>query len=181
MPKSLPFPPGQMVGCFQIVELLADATRARDRRYAVHTLCCDQAMERSGHALIESERGGKQLCLHCATSSVAKAPVPTKSALFKTGERVGPVTVIGPGGLVGWREVRWGCCGKEELLKISRLHVMRHREKQGHQCMCKACTDAVKQSSLVKRAAPWMLASAVLPPGVLSAALAWPRPQLARA
>lgn len=173
MHKSAPFATGQMVGCFQIVELLADATRARDRSYRVKTLCCDLEMTRSGHALTASERGGKQLCLHCANTNGIKTQT-KDSPLYQPGETVGLVRITGLGALLGWREVRWKCCGKAELIKVARLHVMKHREKQGHVGRCRACTDAAPIQE-AKAARTWLPAGAMLPPGIVSAAVAWPR------
>lgn len=176
MPKSAPFVTGQMLGCFQIVELLTDANRARDRRYRVHTLCCDLEMERSGHALTESERGNKQLCVHCANTTGIKTQT-KDSPLFQPGETVGSVRITGLGDLLGWREVRWKCCGKAELIKVARLHVMKHHEKQGHVGQCRACTDvdARRHVAQAKAARAWLPAGAMLPPGIVSAAVAWPR------
>lgn len=166
------------MGCFTIVGLLDDAIRGRDRVYTVRTRCCNREMTRTADAIFKSNLRGSEQCSYCATGQAVKVPVPIKTSLMQPGAVVGPVTIIAEDEIVGWRLVRWSCCGKEELMRVTRLYTMRHREKQGEQPLCRACTDLARQATRGKAddQQRWAPAAAVFSPGILSAALAWPRP-----
>lgn len=174
-PKTLPYAPGTVMGCFKVVEWLADAPKSNARLYGCVTTCCGETVTRTGQALIVSQRAGKTLCLHCINTQRFPIETLVRSG-FQPGEVVGPVTILALGELPHDRLVRWSCCGETRVLGVKRLRVMRARAQDGQTCVCRACTDARRKESKERTAAPWHQSSAVLPAGILPAALAWPRP-----
>ena len=131
MNRKPPLVPGTLMGCYTVVGLLDDAIRGRDRVYTVRTRCCNREMTRNADAIFKSNLRGSEQCSYCATGQAVKVPVPIKTSLMQPGAVVGPVTIIAEDEVVGWRLVRWSCCGKEELMRVTRLYTMRHRRKAG--------------------------------------------------
>ncbi len=174
-PKTPPIAPGTVMGCFKVVEWLADAPKSNARFYEVVTTCCGERSTRTGQALIVSERLDKTRCLHCANTKLFPLEQMVRSG-FQPGSVVGPVTILALGELPRDRLVRWSCCGKTSVLGVKRLRVMRLRAQDGQTCVCRACTDARRKESQARTREPWHIATAVLPPGVIPAAAAWPRP-----
>lgn len=175
-PKTPPIAPGTVMGCFKVVEWLADAPKANARLYGCVTTCCGETVTRTGQALIVSARMDKTLCLHCANTKIFPIEQLVRSG-FQPGAVVGPVTILAQGELPRDRLVRWSCCGKTSVIGVKRLRVMRLRAQDGQTCVCRACTDARRKESQARTREPWHIATAVLPPGVIPAAAAWPRPR----
>lgn len=183
MAQKPPFMPGQIMGAFEILDLARDALDSRKRVYRVRALCCGQVVERTSHSLRSSDRVEAGRCKDCGVAHKPAAVRPTPSGKYPPGMAVGPVVVVAEGEITGWRRVRWGCCGREELLQVGRLSMMRYREAQGQAGQCRACDHAARrgESAAVAVDLPggrksWLPAGAVLPLGVISAAVAWPRP-----
>ena len=178
MPQKPPFAPGQILGAFEIIALVREAVLTRNRVYQVRTLCCDQVVERTGHSLMASERAEAARCLACGIAHKARPPRRAPSDKYLAGMQVGPVRVVGVPDLQGWRQVRWACCDKEELIQVARLSVLSYRAARGQVGRCLDCDYAARRGHVLtpEPVSRCMAASAMLPPGVVSAALAWPRP-----
>lgn len=181
MAQKPPFAPGLVMGAFEILALLRDAPDSRKRIYRVRALCCGQVVERTSHSLKSSERAESGRCKTCGINH-RPAAAPRPSGKYPVGLVVGPVTVVAADEMTGWRRVRWACCGLEEMVKVGRLSVMRYREARGQVGQCRACDHAARRGEaavavdLPGSRKAWLPAGAMLPVGVLSAALAWPRP-----
>lgn len=178
MPQKPPFAPGQILGAFQVIALVREAQQARNRLYQVRTLCCQQLVERTSHSLAASERAEAGRCLACGLAHKARPPRRSPSDKYLPGMQVGPALVIAVPDLQGWRQVRWSCCGKEELIQVGRLSVMSYRQARGHVGRCLDCDYTARRSpaQTPEPASRCRAGTATLPPGVISAALAWPRP-----
>ncbi len=165
--------PGDVLGAYRVLSLHTPAATSRDRLYHVEATCCDVEMVRSHKSLVECRRVGRMQCLRCACAQPSGAHL--DNSLLAVGEVVGPVTIIALD-IPLWRRVRWACCGKEEALSVQRLYTFKHRAKSGQTPVCRACTDAAKRATKGQRQRHWLPATAILPPGIIPAALAWPRP-----
>ena len=178
MPKKAPFAPGQILGAFEIIALLREARDSRNRLYQVRTLCCHQVVERTSHTLAASARAEAGRCKACGIAHLARPAMRTPSDKYQAGMQVGPVRVIGVPDLQGWREVRWSCCDREELIQVGRLSVMSYRAARGQVGRCLECDHAARRAHALtpEPVARWLPGSATLPAGVVSAAVAWPRP-----
>lgn len=178
MPQKPPYAPGQILGAFEIIALVREAVYSRNRLYQVRTLCCQQLVERTSHSLAAAARAEAGRCLACGLANKALPPRRAPADKYLPGMQVGPALVIAVPDIQGWRQVRWACCDKEELIQVHRLSVLSYRQARGQVGRCLDCDDAARRSPALtpESASRWMAASALLPPGVVSAAVAWPRP-----
>lgn len=179
-PKKPPYAPGTTMGCFTVIAWEADAPKSNGRLYDCVTTCCGERVVRTGQALIVSQRDGKELCLHCANTRRFPIEQLVRGG-FQVGSVVGPVTVIALGEARLYRLVKWSCCGKINSLSLKVLRVMRLRAQAGQVCVCRTCEMARRALRKNEPASPWQAASAVMPEGVIPAAIAWPRPASLRA
>lgn len=178
MPQKPPFAPGQILGAFEIIALVREAVYTRNRLYQVRTLCCNQVVERTSHSLMASERAEAGRCLACGIAHKARPARRAPSDKYPPGMQVGPVRVIGVPDLQGYRQVRWSCCDREELIQVGRLSVLSYRAARGQVGRCLDCDYAARRGHVVapEPVSRWLAGTAMLPAGVVSAALAWPRP-----
>ena len=161
-------PPGAEYGTYRILSVPTTALAARERLYNVVALCCQAEFVRSHAALTEGRRVGCRQCPRCAQAHPLRQAAP----VFPVGEAVGPVMIVASDRPL-WRRIRWACCGAEEDLSMLRLHVLKNRVKNGFEPVCGDCN---RQRPHSRPTALAMRATAMLPPGIISAASAWPRP-----
>ena len=161
-------PPGAEYGAYRILSVHTPARAARERLYTVESLCCGAEFVRSHAALTEGRRVGCRQCPRCAQAHPLRSAVP----VFPVGAAVGPVTIVANDKPL-WRRIRWSCCGAEEDMSMLRLHVLNSRFKQGFEQVCYTCNRQRPRSRPTPLA---MRATALLPPGIISAARAWHRP-----
>ena len=173
MRATIYLPIGSTCGPFEVLRLNTDAVNCRYRTYDVRAKCCGDEMVRSHRSLQESERLERTVCARCAQYQVQQTGLKDNSKLG-VGTVVGPIRITGLEGGPRQRRVQWACCGKEEIVSLQRIYVIRHRANSHRSELCGDC-----QAQLTKRPkSPFMLAMAELPPGIISAAEAWPRPRL---
>ncbi len=94
---------------------------------------------------------------------------------------MGPVTVLAAGPTTVLKRVLWSCCGREDVIGHERLYRMRHNAKTRPGAVCQACYIARRSGLPVSlEVAPHLdwRPTEILPPGIISAAVAWPRPRL---
>ena len=161
-------PPGAEYGAYRILSVHTTALAARERLYNVVARCCQAEFVRSHAALTEGRRVGCRQCPRCAQAHPLRQAAP----VFPVGEAVGPVMIVASDRPL-WRRIRWACCGAEEDMSMLRLHVLNNRLKHGFEQVCGDCN---RQRPGSRPTALAMRATAMLPPGIISAASAWPRP-----
>ena len=161
--------PGDRLGCFEVMRpLTGPEVPLRQQQFMVRTCCCGLELVRGYRALRDAARLERARCRRCAdvASGFGKKTV-------GTGTRFGPVVVEAESGGRYW--ARWDCCGRVAEMSSSRLYVLRHEAKQGAAPVCRECYLQAKGATH-KVKTPWCPAAAELPAGILSAAVAWPRP-----
>ena len=171
MRATIYLPIGSSCGPFEILRLNTDSANCRDRTYDVRARCCGDEMVRSHRVLQESERLKRTVCARCAQYQVQQTGTKDNSKLG-VGTVIGPIRITGLEGGPRQRRVQWSCCGKEEIVSLQRIYVIRHRANSNLSEMCGDCLAEVAK----RPKSQYMLASAILPPGVIHAAVAWPRP-----
>ncbi|MBP8282889.1 MAG: hypothetical protein KAX46_03095 [Chromatiaceae bacterium] len=170
MTRAIYLQPGDVLGAYRVISVHTTAPEGRDRLYTVESTCCHTEVVRSHKVLIEGRRVGHTQCPRCARQICAEQRLDNRP--FAVGDVVGPVTLIALE-VPMWRRVRWECCGTEELLSVQRLHQIKHRAKDGFQQLCGECN---LKRARTRYMGVLMRATATLPPGIIPAAVAWPRP-----
>ena len=194
------YQPGDVIACYTVVAQTADAPAREHRRYLVQAQCCGREMERSEETLADYGRRPRARCLRCAQAAAGAR----KRAQCAVGEVFGPVAVLGPGEREGHWRVRWDCCGAEAELARRYLVTLRTQAADGKRAICSSCAAvaakalgaerqavrraarvareaalrrqaARRQAAMVEKARQYR-GTAKLEPGVISAAVAWPRP-----
>lgn len=198
--KAEPLQVGDTLACYTILAVLSDAPKSNYRRYSVRADCCGR--EFAGNELMfkKAARAEAECCHVCALRAAGKE----KRAAYAVGQQFGPVRILGPGEKFRWWRVQWECCGKIIEVTQHYLSVLRVREDQGRTAVCLACSiarsrmlpqDRPPRPSRSKAAlaasrglgAPIRQPktpikplvtpiAAELPTGIVSAAIAWPRP-----
>lgn len=120
--------------------------------------------------LVEDHRVGCAQCPRCAQAQPSRAH--QDQSRLAVGDVVGPVIIIALDQPLS-RQVRWACCGAEEALSIKRIHQLKHRARYVLQQLCDECN---RKRPRPRYMGPWMQATAMLPPGIIPAGAAWPRP-----
>ena len=167
MRATIYLPIGSTCGPFEVLRLNTDSVNCRYRTYDVRAKCCGDEMTRSYRVLVEAERLESTMCARCVQQTGLQ-----DNSKLGVGIVVGPIRIVGLEGGPRQRRVEWSCCGKEEVVSLQRIYVIRHRANSNRSQMCGDC-----QAQLTKRPkSPFMPAMAELPLGILSAAVAWPRP-----
>ena len=168
--------PGDEVGYYTVIALLEDARSHANRLYQARMGCCGRVVEITQKRLIDSRRYGALSCQPCAARArLINRGAPVHVLAVTIGEGIVPVTVIAAGEDSRHKIVRWRCCHKEEELSHAALYRLRHAAKIGEgRQRCRACYTKGSNGQPRQRtvAAPTIM----LPPGILSAATAWPRP-----
>ena len=171
MRAKIYLPIGSTCGPFEVIRLNTDSVNCRHRTYDVRAKCCGDEMVRSHRVLVESARLDRTYCARCAQYQVQQTGMKDNSKLG-VGVVVGPIRIIGLECGPRQRQVQWACCGKEETVSLQRIYVIRHRSNSSRSEMCGECLAQITQ----RPKSPYMQALAQLPPDILSAAVAWPRP-----
>ena len=170
MPRAVYLSPGDVLGAYRVLAVHTPAAEGRDRLYNVESTCCHTAMVRSHKVLVEGRRVG---CAQCPRCAQALPPMTRyKHCPFAVGDVVGPVTIIALDEPL-WLQVQWQCCGGLETVNTTRLHQLKNRAKAGFQQLCGECN---RKRARPRYMGPWMQATAMLPPGIIPAGAAWPRP-----
>lgn len=60
------YQPGDVVACYSVVKLLEDASAREHRRYLVTANCCGRELERAEETLADYGRRPRERCMHCA-------------------------------------------------------------------------------------------------------------------
>lgn len=175
------FHPGEVVGYATIIRLLFDAPAYELRSYLVRLACCGREVDLTQRQLKDAERRERNMCAQCFGHEVRLTP-PSPRQTVAIGETIGPVTVLGAGATTTQKRVIWSCCGREDVMSHERLYRLRHAAKtQSHEAVCQFCYTAKRQGVPVVFDQPtrtdWR-PTEILPPGILSAAVAWPRPRV---
>jgi hypothetical protein len=167
--------PGDEVGYYTVIALLEDARSHANRLYQARMGCCGRVVEITQKRLIDSRRYGALSCQPCAARArLTKRGAPVHGLAVTIGESIGPVTVIAAGADSRHKIVRWHCCNKEEEVRHAKLHRLRsdHKHGQTHE----QCWSCYTKGRYANRPVP--PPALILPPGILSAATAWPRPRV---
>ena len=204
--KGKPLQPGDTFACYTILAVISDAPKSNYRRYLAKAECCGREIERNELVFKKAQKAGATRCHRCAQA----AANPGKRADYAIGEQFGPVRILGRGESFRMWRVVWECCGKESELAQHYLIVLRVREAQGRTAVCLPCSiqrsrllpeDRPPRPSRSKAALaasrglgapirqprtpiPQPLITPIaaqLPTGIVSAAIAWPRPGRASA
>lgn len=179
------YQPGEIVGYVTIANIIHDHQSSMHRSYAVKTNCCGMALERSQDALRDAARKGRTLCERCSRKHRALAEGPRDKQPVKPGAVMGPVVVLGPGSGPNYRSVQWGCCGHLDELTINYLYKLKSKAKlTDYHGLCQRCAALRREQDrpepAVEVPSPQYDAQGyaryLLPPGMISAAVAWPRP-----
>lgn len=147
---------GQVLACYEVLEMVRDARSSEHRRYRVKALCCGTEYERAEHTLKSAHRRGYGGCPSCSTRAAQYARSEKK---FGYMERCGPVRVLARGSELGLWRVVWDCCDRESELTTKYLQMM--RKAQNVESVCRAC--AIERSR-VEAAARRVLGARVRPP-----------------
>lgn len=171
--KAKPFEPGQILGGYRVDALKHLGETIDDNTYDCHTICCGKEAIRSHMALYGARRRGNKSCKNCADRAY-HADRRAKSRR-QVGEILGHYQILGH--VEDAYRVRTTCC-QSELVKSHRQ--VTEAQRQGMYC-CLFCKKAgfVKKAPEVAVTMPadtrqvWCLETQ----GLISAALAWPRPR----
>ena len=171
--------PGQVVGYLTVLKILIDSRSYENRVYECRTGCCGRVVELTQRQLKDAERRERAGCIHCRGKQPVTPPAPRQTV--QIGDVIGPVTVIRAGGSTTHKRVLWSCCGREDEISHERLYRMRYNAKTQPGAVCQACYIARRSGLPVSlEVAPrldWR-PTEILPPGIISAAVAWPRPRV---
>lgn len=202
MAASKPLRVGERIACYTILAVLSDAPKSNYRRYRARADCCGREVERNELVFKRALREGVTRCHRCAQ----EAANPSKRAAYAVGQQFGPVRILGRGETFRMWRVVWDCCGKESEVGQHYLCNLKTREAQGRTAVCLACSIARSRMlpqdrpprpsrSKAALAASRGLGAPIrqpktpmvtpipaeLPTGIVSAAIAWPRPGRASA
>jgi hypothetical protein len=164
---------GDLCGPYAVLGLVTDGLLLADRVYAVEAQCCGARGERGEKALMDNARLGRDLCLRCSNQRRGGQQVS-----IQPGDQFGLMTIVKvlARGTYGRFVVRYGCCGRLEEVGGGYLYFMRSEARRtDHVRQCRAC---YRTAARVKAAA--LDAPALLTPGLISAAVAWARPESLR-
>ncbi len=182
MPAIVRFQPGEIQGYITIINLTREMPNSADRLYRVRRDCCGTETEMSHSAIRDTVRKRRECCARCAILKKRAGGQFKGGDPVQRGAVMGPVTVIRAGGSATHKRVIWSCCGREDEMSHERLYRLRHAAKtQSHEAVCKFCYSAKRNGVPVVFDQPprtdWR-PTEILPPGILSAAVAWPRPRV---
>ncbi len=162
---------GETYAYLTVVKQVTESSLAEMRVYRVRADCCGAVSDRRESLILDTARKNRATCQACRTvkddQRRAKEP----------GEQFGPVVVVS--GVGPW-VVRWLCCGDEAVMTHRRLMVLRNQARYGRNLACRSCSHvfgAPRPVVLPQEALQDLPNSGDLPYGLISAALAWPRPQ----
>jgi hypothetical protein len=173
------FHAGDVVGYCTIVRLLIDDRAYENRTYQVLTNCCQQPVERTHKQLRQAQFRLRSACEACSRLARSKLPSAPRQPV-RVGDVMGPVVVLAEGPTTKIKKVIWSCCGKVDLVGNERLYRLRHNAKLQPDAVCKDCYQLKRYGAPtvdVPARTDWR-PTEILPPGIISAAVAWPRPRL---
>ena len=171
--KATPFEPGQILGGYRVDGLKHLGETIDDTTYDCHTICCGKEAVKTQVILSDARKRGQKACKSCADK------IYQEQRRARTRRHVGEIAAFYEVLEVvndGYR-VRTTCC-QSELVKSHRQ--VTEAQRQG-MCCCLFCKKAgfVKKAPEVVVTMPadtrqvWCLETQ----GLISAALAWPRPR----
>ena len=170
--KAKPFEPGQILGGYRVDGLKHLGETIDDTTYDCHTICCGKEAVKTHVILFDARKRGQKACKPCADK------IYQEQRRAKTRRQVGEILafyevleVVGDG-----YRVRTTCC-QNELIK-SHTQVTQ-ASYQGMAC-CRACRDArlvIKKEEEVPVIQDTRQVWCLETQGLISAALAWPRPR----
>lgn len=161
--------PGQVFGCYEVLAPLSGPGVAiRHRQYQVRTTCCGRELIRGYRALRESVRAARERCSRCQNRLRGEA-----MRTIQSGTRFGPVVIVAQCG--SRYQVRWDCCGGLAEVSSPRLYILRHEAKTGAKPRCRDCYLGARGAVRGRPQVALPVAMTILPVGVVSAAVAWPR------
>lgn len=182
MPKLVRLNEGGIYAYLKIIRLVADSNLAEMRHYLVQAQCCGTVAERSEKSIRDAARRERATCQACRWADTGIAP----------GQHYGPALVLEPADDL-WR-VRWDCCGRETTVRADHLRNLRNLANKGQDPWCRRCANAARvgvpqalRATLRRQddlrdddeePTGYHSGTGNLPPGAISAALAWPRPRL---
>lgn len=176
--------PGDVVGNATIVRLVEDDAHYSRRLYEARLACCGALVIRHQKHLCGSARAGVTLCAACSAKDKRARQVQQPRGMnIQVGAVIGPVTVIAAGSSKLHKIVRWACCGNEVEVPHKRLHRLRDEIKDGHPHRCWSCYVNSRYGPIRRQKPPPPPPPpppqiTILPPGIISAAVAWPRPRV---
>lgn len=161
--KAKPFQPAHQVGAYIIDELIHLGETVKDTTYKCTSSCCGKPFTLQHFSLHESRRAKRTMCRLCGIQVAHQGTRDKGSSIV--GEKYGFFEVTGfIGGLT--YQVRRRCCGVEEQREYKQIYLARYH----NQMRCSSCR--------AKGVAPVDTVQAGLEAlGIISAALAWPRPR----
>ena len=168
------FRPGDVVAHCTVIRLVCEALNYSLRTYEVRLACCGRVVEYTQKYLRKAQYKETRACPSCAAKARMTGTVRQPVVV---GEVIGPITVIGEGLTPRLKLIHWSCCGKEEQVGHEKLHRLRSDARHGntHE-KCWSCYTQGRYGTQPRPKLP--PPSEILPPGILSAAVAWPRPRL---
>ena len=173
------FQPGEIIANFTIVKITQDAPNYRERRYEVINNCCGSRGEHTQKNIRDAVRHNNQLCPACAAKARKLSRDFSHGEPIKIGSVIGAVTVLRAGDDNKHKLVKWGCCGREEQVPHTKLYKLRNAAKLAtweQRCMACYRAERSRDTHWLPRVRPQRTTMANL--GLISAAIAWPRPQL---
>lgn len=170
-PPAIDPRPGAVFGCYEVLACLSGPdVGVTSRQFAVRTTCCGRGLIRGYRALRESHHAGRSRCSRCQDRLRGAA-----MRTIQSGTRFGPVVIVAQCG--SRFQVRWDCCGAVAEVSSPRLYTLRHEAKFGGKPRCRECYLA-SRGAVAGVPQPALATVALLPPGVVAAGLAWPRPPM---
>lgn len=169
--KAKPFEQGQVLGGYRVDALDYLGINAETTRYRVTSMCCGTETIRTHTILHDAEKKNQKACKPCAERAYQE------QRRARTRRHVGEIVafyevleVVGDG-----YRVRTTCC-QSELIKSHKQ--VTQASYQGMAC-CRPCRDArlvIKKEEEVPVIQDTRQVWCLETQGIISAALAWPRP-----
>lgn len=183
MPAIVRFQPGEIQGYITIINLTREMPNSADRLYRVRRDCCGTETEMSHSAIRDTVRKRRECCARCAILKKRAGGQFKGGDPVQRGAVMGPVTVIGPGSAPGRYAVRWSCCGAEDERAVGYLYKLKSWAADGYHGLCRDCyadkrAGRLSEPVVAAEELPYWQREPLLPPGLISAAAAWPRPRL---
>ena len=170
--KAKPFQPGQILGGYEVLALKHLGANTDETIYDCRTVCCGKEAVRSHVILYDAKKRGQKACKPCADKMYQERR--KANSRRQVGEVLGYMEVIGYVG--DDYRIRTTCCGREEIKKHAQVSQCAWQDM--------ACCIQCRRAGYVRKEEEevpviqdtrqvWCLETQ----GIISAALAWPRPR----
>lgn len=169
---------GKTYAYLTVLEQITESVMSEMRVYRVRAECCGAVAERKESSILDAARKNRANCQACRKAEDDHRQ--TK----EPGERFGPVVIVSGSG--PWR-VRWDCCEGEATMTHKRLLEVRNQARYGKNLICRECANEVLRGQPrpqyreilgVSTEVGYHSGVGDMPSGLISAAVAWPRPRL---